>query len=99
MTRTPNEKQDDTDLRVAVGIIQSQVLDMRKTLGRVEQKIDNNNYVHETTYSADRKEDKENYATKEEIKPIKNMFYAILTTVILGLVTAFMTFVVRGGIK
>ncbi len=99
MTRTPNERQDDTDLRVAVGIIQSQVLDMRKTLGRVEQKIDNNNYVHETTYSADRKDDKAMYATKEEIKPIKNMFYAILTTVILGLVTAFMTFVVRGGIK
>lgn len=96
---TPNELQDNTDLRVAVGVIQSQVSDMKVVLGRVEKKIDSNNYVHENKYSEDRKSDREEYATKEEIKPIKNMFYAILSTIVVGLVTAFMAFVVRGGIQ
>lgn len=99
MPMTANENQDNTDLRVAVGVIQSQVNDMKIVLGRVETKIDNNSYVHTGDYVANRKEDARNYATKEELKPIKNMFYAILSTVVIGLVTAFMTFVVRGGIK
>lgn len=99
MTRTPNERQDDTDLRVSVGVIQSQVEDIKKALGRVEVKIDNNSYVHTSQYNEDRKADAAEYATKEEIKPIKNMFYAILTTVMLGLVTAFITFALKGGLQ
>jgi hypothetical protein len=99
MARTPNERQDDTDLRVAVGVIQSQMKRVEDSLSRVETKIDNNSYVHETKYLDDRKSDAAEYATKEEIKPIKNMFYAILTTIVLGLITAFMTFVIKGGIK
>lgn len=110
MARTANERQDDTDLRVAVGVVQSQMADMKIVLARVESKIDNNSYVHESKYIEDRKadaleyakdreSDESKFATKEEMKPIKNMFYAILTTIILGLVTAFMTFVVKGGIS
>jgi hypothetical protein len=98
MARTPNERQDDTDLRVAVGVIQSQMKRVEDSLGRVETKMDNNAYVHESRYAEDRKEDAKNYATKEEIKPIKNMFYAVLTAVIIALVSAVVAFALKGGL-
>lgn len=110
MSNAPGNHKDDTDLRIDIGVIKSQMVDMKaansqqfgdikKTLGGVVEKIDNIAYVHETKYADDRKTDAANYATKEELKPIWNMFYAIISTVIVGLVTAFMMFVIKGGIK
>lgn len=97
MARTPNERQDDTDLRVAVGVIQSQMKRVEDGLNRVETKMDNNAYVHEAKYAQDRKEDSATYATKEEIKPIKNMFYAVLTAIVVALATAAVSFTKLGG--
>lgn len=106
MARTPNERQDDTDLRVAVGVIQSQMKRVEDSLGRVETKIDNNSYVHESRYTKDREDDSNTFATKAELraldikyKPMLTIGIAIVTTIILGIVTALTAFVINGGLK
>lgn len=99
MARTPNDRLDDTDLRVDVGVIKSQLTDLKMVVTSMNKKLDNMSYIDKHTYAEDRKTDAAEYATKEELKPIKNMFYAILTTIVVGLITAFMTFVIKGGIQ
>lgn len=93
------ELDDITELKIAIGVMQAQVTDVRESSKRIEGKIDAFSYVKKADYDDDRKAADAKFATKEEIKPIKTLFWGVLSTVVLGIATAFVGFVLKGGLK
>lgn len=75
-----------TDLKVSVGVIESQVNDMKKQSDRIEAKIDRIKYVTKEEFDEHNKEAKETYVTKEEIKPMKTLFWTIIGSLITGVI-------------
>ena len=98
-TRPRTSSTNDNNFDKRLGILEYKVDELKHTTDRIETKLDAASYVHTGDYAADKQRAEERFATKEELKPIKNLFYAMISTIILGLVTAFLAFVVQGGLK
>lgn len=63
---------------------QKQLIDYKfdevfKRLDRMEGKMDGFAFVKQSDYELFKKEIRETYATKEEVKPMKTLFWAIVT--------------------
>jgi hypothetical protein len=78
------------DLQVAVGVLQSQVLEVKRGQDRIENKIDSMSNVTRTEFEKFQDSVSATYVTKEDIKPIKNIVY--------GVIGAMLTAFVTGGI-
>lgn len=62
-------------LNVDVGIIKSQMIDMKRQNDRIEKKIDGMTYASQSDLDEFKKEVKEMYVTKEAFDPIRTALY------------------------
>lgn len=88
---------DTTQIQVDVGIVKSQVADQGRKLDRIEKKIDAMTYVAKEDFETFKKEVKETFVTKDDFKPVKTLFWAIITTLITSVLGAVVGFAVLGA--
>lgn len=84
---------DDGDIqnKVDIGVIKSAQQETNRRLGNIEKKMDNFTFVKQDDFNEYKKEAMATFATKEEFKPVKNLFWAIITALIVGLITVAFT--------
>lgn len=78
---SPANSQRDTInmLQVDVGIIKSQMAEMKAITQGMSTKMDGFAFVRQMDFEEFKKEARETYATQDEVKPIKTLFWAIIT--------------------
>lgn len=81
MATPANSTQRDVinQLQVDVGIIKSQMGEFKVLQQSMSNKMDGFAFVKQSDYEDFKKEVRETYATKEEVKPMKTLFWAIVT--------------------
>lgn len=82
-----SQSSDLTDIKVSIGILKNQNSEIIKRQDSMERKIDGFNFVTVTEFDkfkADIAEDMKTFATKEEVKPVSRVFYAILVALSTG---------------
>ncbi len=91
-----------TTLKVDVGIIKSQMVDMKGQNDRIEKKIDGMTYASVTDVAeakavieAFKQEVKETYATKESVDPMRRVVYGLVGVILVGTVAAVLKLVTR----
>lgn len=84
-----------TTLQVDVGIIKSQMVDMKRQNDRIESKIDDMTYTTQGDFDEFKKEVKEMYVTKEAFDPVKRLVYGTVGLVLVAVVGALIGLVLK----
>lgn len=77
---------DATQTKVDIGIIKAGQTETNRRLSNIEKKMDNFTFVKQDDFTAYKKEADERYATKDEVKPMKSLFWAIIAGSMVGLI-------------
>lgn len=72
------------DVRVLTSELQSSQNETNRRLGRIEEKIDAQTSVPLAAFEEYKKDAKSTYASKEELRPIKALFWSIISALTLG---------------
>lgn len=80
MSPNNSQRENINQLQVDVGIIKSQMVEMKAITQAMSTKMDSFAFVKQIDFEEFKKEIRETYATKEEFKPIKTLFWAIITS-------------------
>lgn len=75
-------------LNVDVGIIKSQMNDMKRQNDRIEKKIDGMTYASQNDLDEFKREVKETYVTKESFDPVKRLVYGTVGLILIAVVGA-----------
>lgn len=97
-----SQSSDLTDIKVAVGILQDQNVRIMKQQEAMAVKIDNFSFVKQKDFDEFKDDVKETYATKEELSPVKRVFYAVLVAACVGLVSLgywIIQRLIQGGVR
>lgn len=86
-----SDQGDVIQTQIDVGVIKSGQIETNRRLSNIEKKMDNFTFVKQDDFVAYKKEVVASYVTKEEFKPVKNLFWAIITALIVGLITVAFT--------
>lgn len=81
----------DIQNKVDIGVIKSAQQETNRRLGNIEKKMDNFTFVKQDDFNDYKKEAASNFVSREEFKPIKNLFWAIITALIVGIITVAFT--------
>lgn len=91
MGRLVSEKTDVIQTQIDVSVIKAGQLETNRRLSNIEKKMDNFTFVKQDDFIEFKKEAASSFVTKEEFKPVKNLFWAIITALIVGLITVAFT--------
>lgn len=88
-----SQSNDITDIKVAIGVLKEQNNAILKRQESMEKKIDGMSYVKQADFDKAMDSIKATYSTKDELSPIKKVFYGILLAGSAGVVGLFFWFV------
>ena len=96
----------NTKLASELELVKYKVDELKKGQDKISSQLEMIKYVPIANYDNDRKEAEKTFATKEELKsvietlkPFKTVFWGFIGTVITVITTAFLYFVVEGGLR
>lgn len=72
--------------QVDVGVIKAGQVETNRRLSSIEKKMDNFTFVKQDDFIAYKQEAEERYATKDEVRPMKSLFWAIIAGSMVGLI-------------
>lgn len=90
-TQSENLNQVQND----VAVMKNDISYIKATQARMEGKMDGFAFVKQSDYDVD----KLTFMTKAEFKPYKWFFYTVGGVIIAGVGGAFITWIIRGGLK
>lgn len=74
-----SQRETINQLQVDVGVIKAGQKETNRRLGNIESAIGQFAFVKQSEFDEFRKEVRDTFATKEEVKPMKTLFWAIIT--------------------
>lgn len=81
-----SDKGDVIQTQVDVGVIKAGQIETNRRLSNIEKKMDNFTFVKQDDFAEFKKEVAATYATKEEVKPMKSLFWTIIASLVVGLI-------------
>lgn len=82
-----SDRNDVIQTQVDVGVIKAGQIETNRRLSNIEKKIDSFAFVKVDDFAEFKKELTRTYATIESIKPMRTLFWTIISALILGLIT------------
>lgn len=83
---TMSSEDNVIETQVSIGVIKAGQIETNRRLSSIEKKMDNFTFVKTDDFAEFKKEVAEKYATKEEVKPMRTLFWSIITGLILGII-------------
>lgn len=87
MSESESDRKDVIDTQVSIGVIKSGQIETNRRLLNIERKIDNFAFVKVDDFNEFKKELPNIYASIESIKPMRTLFWTIISALILGIIT------------
>lgn len=81
--------------QIDVGVIKAGQIETNRRLSNIEKKMDSFAFTKQVDFDDYRKFVAETYVTKDEIKPMKTLFWGIISAVITGIALAGLAFMIR----
>jgi len=97
---TPKDhKPDDkiTQLSIDVGVIKSQMTDLKAQNSRIENVVNNMSFATVSSVDEFKQEVREIYVTKDSFDPVKRLVYGLVALILVAVVGAVLGLVLRKG--
>lgn len=82
-----SDRKDVIETQISIGVIKAGQVETNRRLSNIEKKMDSLTVVKQEDFVDYKKFVSETYATNDSIKPMKTLFWAIITALVVGIIS------------